>query len=136
MGTKRVLDVGNCDPDHGKIVGMLTRNFDVQTDRVMFVDEALKALSGTHYDLVLVNRRIFADDSDGGELIRRMKASEALVRTPVMLVSNFPDAQAKAVAEGAVPGFGKAAIDQPATIEMLAGYLKAPAVESSTPASR
>ncbi|MCG3127553.1 MAG: hypothetical protein CHACPFDD_02415 [Phycisphaerae bacterium] len=118
-----VLDVGNCDPDHGAMRAMLTTSFDVEVDRVMFVDEALVALAKRAYRLVLVNRRIFADDSDGSELIRRMKSSPALRDVPIMLVSNHADAQAAAKAAGAEPGFGKAALSEAATRELLARYL-------------
>ena len=40
-----------------------------------------------------------------------------------MLVSNLEDAQAQAVAAGAQPGFGKAALQKPRTIELLREYL-------------
>lgn len=123
MERMRVLDVGNCDPDHGAMRGMLIANFDVEVDRVMFVDEAIAALAKQPCRLVLVNRRIFADDSDGSELIRRMKSSPALRDIPVMLISNYADAQARAETDGAVPGFGKAALGDPATQTLLARYL-------------
>lgn len=119
----RLLDVGNCDPDHGVIRGLLQSHFDVTIDRVMFVSEALAALSRQKYDLVLVNRLIFADDSPGSALIEQMKANPALAATPIMLISNFADAQAAAVAAGAVPGFGKAKAAAPATVDLLAKYL-------------
>ncbi|MBK8913514.1 MAG: response regulator [Phycisphaerales bacterium] len=118
-----VLDVGNCDPDHAAIRAMLTRHFRAEVRRVMFVEEALAALQEREFALVLVNRRIFADDSDGMELIRRMKADPALAALPVMLVSNYPDAQAAAVAAGAEPGFGKAALNAPQTLARIAAHL-------------
>ena len=123
MPDLRVLDVGNCDPDHAAIRALLSRNFAVAIDRVMFVPEALAALRKVSYALVLVNRRIFTDDSDGLPLITSMHSDPALAKTPVMMISNYPDAQARAVAAGAVPGFGKAAVTAPKTIELLRGYL-------------
>lgn len=123
MQTPRVLDVGNCDADHAAIRGLLTRHFDVSVERVMFVAQALAALRQGAYALVLVNRRIFADDSDGLALVSAMRDDAALSATPVMLVSNYADAQARAVAAGAVPGFGKAALSAAATVERLRGYL-------------
>ena len=93
--------------------------------RVMFVPEALAALRSDRYDLVLVNRRIFADDSDGLDLVTAMQADPTLAKTPVMMVSNFPDAQQRAVDAGARPGFGKAELNHPATFEKLARYLPA-----------
>lgn len=114
----RVLDVGNCDFDHGAVRGMLERHFDVAVDRVMFVPEAEARLRSARYDLVLVNRRIFADDSPGLDLVRWMKAGGA-AETPVMLVSNFDWAQKEAVAAGALPGFGKGELGAAETIRRL-----------------
>lgn len=119
----RVLDVGQCDPDHGAIRRMLERHFAVEVDRVMFVDEAMERLGRQAYDLVLVNRLIFADGSAGSELVRRLKQDPRIRGTPVMLVSNDPQTQEQAVALGAEPGFGKAALDSPATAERLARHL-------------
>lgn len=115
---QRILDVGNCDPDHAGIRALLGR-FDVDVDRVMFADEAMEALRKTPYQLVLVNRLIFADSSDALPLIEKMKADDALRDIPVMMVSNYSDAQDRAVAAGAVRGFGKADLERPETINLL-----------------
>ncbi|MFN0135407.1 MAG: hypothetical protein ACKVS9_04730 [Phycisphaerae bacterium] len=72
---------------------------------------------------MLINRLIFADDSDGLVLVRAMQADEKLRRTPVMMISNFADAQARAVLAGAVSGFGKATVGTPETLDRLAQYL-------------
>ena len=119
----RVLDVGQCSPDHRGIRAMLTRHFDVEVDRVMFVDEAIDQLAERRYDLVLVNRVIFDDGSDGAQLIHRMKSGAATASIPVMLISNYPDAQAQAAADGAVPGFGKAQLGDPESLAKLESYL-------------
>ena len=119
----KVLDVGNCDPDHAAIRDMLIESFDVQVDRVMFVPDAMTKLADTAYDLVLVNRLVFDDGSPGLELVRQMKRDERARRVPVMLISNLADAQAEAVAEGAVPAFGKAALGDAATMDRLGSYL-------------
>jgi hypothetical protein len=66
--------------------------------------------------LILVNRVLDADGSDGMALIQEFVRSGTV---PVMLVSNYPEYQAKAVALGARPGFGKAALRDPATVELL-----------------
>lgn len=125
MSRVRVLDVGQCNPDHAGIRSLLEANFEVEIDRVMHVHEALAALAKRRYALVLVNRLIFEDQSDGMELVRRMKSEAATASTPVMLISNFPDAQARAVEAGAVPGFGKNALTSPQTVSLLAAYLPA-----------
>lgn len=123
MPSARVLDVGNCDPDHGAIRRMLVNNFEVEVDRVMFPVEAIDELTQRSYALVLVNRLIFADDADGLELVRTMKNRDDLRSTPIMMVSNFADAQDRAVAAGAVRGFGKASLGTPDTLSILAQYL-------------
>lgn len=123
MAKHRVLDVGNCDPDHSSIRNLLHRHFDVDVHRVMFVHEAVDRLQRETFELVLVNRLIFADSSDGTELIRTIRRDPQLAQTRIMLVSNFKDAQARAVAEGALPGFGKAELNEAATHERLARHL-------------
>ncbi len=72
---------------------------------------------------MLVNRVFDADGSSGLDFIKTLKADAALTATPVMLVSNYEDAQAQAVAVGAVPGFGKATLGQPAMLERVKAYL-------------
>jgi two-component system chemotaxis response regulator CheY len=70
-----------------------------------------------------VNRVSDADGSPGIELIRALKADPGLAGVPVMLVSNYADAQAQAVALGALPGFGKADLTAPETTEKLRSAL-------------
>lgn len=118
----RVLDTGNCDPDHANLRALLER-CGAEVDRVMFVEDAMKRLHETAYDLVLVNRLIFADGSDGLALIQQMQADEKLRRIPVMMISNYADAQDRAVAAGAVRGFGKAALNDPQTLDQIRSIL-------------
>ena len=119
----RVLDVGNCDPDHGRIRGMLEQHFDVEIHRVMFVDEAIEAMKRMRYELVLVNRLIFADSSPGIELHRRAKSDGQLSDIAIMMISNYPEAHSESVAAGGVHGFGKARVYHPETIERLSKHL-------------
>jgi CheY-like chemotaxis protein len=123
MASARVLDVGNCDPDHGMISAMLRQHFDVVIDRVMFVHEAVERMRANKYAIVLLNRLIFADDSPGDALLKQSKSDPQLAATPIMMISNFAEAQASAVALGAVPGFGKAQVTAPQTRELLSQYL-------------
>ncbi len=120
---RRVLDVGQCNPDHRAIRLAIEGRFDVEFDRVMFVDEAVEAMRRARYDLVLVNRLIFDDNSDGMELIRQAKRDERLRDVPIMLVSNYAEAQSAAVDAGAERGFGKAELHDPDTHERLARFL-------------
>jgi CheY-like chemotaxis protein len=122
---KRVLDVGQCSPDHWSIKHLLEGELGAEVVQAHLVPEALAQLRQGDFALVLVNRKFDADYSDGLELIRKIKSDPALADTPVMLVSNYPDSQAEAVAAGAEPGFGKAELRAPATRQRLAAVLEA-----------
>lgn len=122
-GPAHVLDVGNCDPDHGMISRMLMERFHVRIDRVMFVADALARMRQNRYDLILVNRLVFADGSEGLELVTAAKADPALRDLPVMMISNYEDAQARAVAAGAERGFGKDSVRSETTYALLARFL-------------
>ncbi len=125
----RVLDVGQCDPDHVAVRRLVGQNFSADVDRAASIDEALEQMRKQQYDLVLVNRIIFNDGCEGMDLIRRARR-EALT-APIMMVSNYPDAQSEAVAAGAVPGFGKAGLDADTTYELLARFLPTKQVRST-----
>jgi two-component system, chemotaxis family, chemotaxis protein CheY len=104
---------------------MLQRHFDVNVVSVDTVSEAMSELRGGGLDLVLVNRRLDRDGSSGLDFVAVLKGDAELSGVPVMLVSNLHDAQRQASALGALPGFGKAALDEPATLERLRGVLDA-----------
>ncbi len=122
--TKRVLDVGNCVPDHAAIRQMLETTFAAEVLQTHGPDDTLAALRRERVDLVLVNRKLDQDDSDGLEIIRAIKADPGLAAIPCMLVTNYPDQQASAVAAGAVRGFGKQELRAKSTQEHLAEVLK------------
>ena len=135
MAAASVLDVGNCDPDHGMIKQMLSENFEARIDRVMFVEDALRRMRENRYDLVLFNRLIFENGSEGIELLKKAKCDPALQSMPIMMISNFEDAQAASVAAGGEPGFGKKSVFATSTVELLSRYLprkKVPAATSSS----
>jgi CheY-like chemotaxis protein len=132
---KRVLDVGNCQPDHAAIKRLMAR-FHAEVDQAHGAEDALTALrSGGHdYALVLVNRKLDRDYSDGIEVIRQIKADPQLAEVPVMLVTNYQEHQDAATAIGAYRGFGKLEFDAPATIERLTALLGEPPGSASRPA--
>jgi CheY-like chemotaxis protein len=111
--SKRVLDVGQCGPDHAAIRSFLTRHFDCEIVQAHGPLDALEHLRGGEFDLVLVNRKLDQDYSDGIEIIRLIKADVELADVAVMLITNHPEHQAAAVAAGAVPGFGKLEFELP-----------------------
>jgi CheY-like chemotaxis protein len=121
---KRVLDVGNCAMDHGAISALLAAQFGAQVEQAHGPEDALELLRRERYDLVLVNRMLDRDGSEGLELIRQIKADAELAKTPCMLITNFPEHQAAAVAAGAERGFGKKCLADPETVERLRKFLQ------------
>ena len=120
----KVLDVGQCGFDHGNITELLEARFGAEVDSARDAVEAERLVAGGGYDLVLVNRILDADGSEGLAVIRRLRsAGEKGQCPPIMLVSNFADAQQQAIAAGAVPGFGKSQLSDAATIDLLGAYL-------------
>jgi len=109
--------------DHGSISRLIASSFAAQIDAADDLTETLERLRAAQYDLVLINRQLDLDGSDGLEIIRTMKADEELAAIPVMLVTNYPEYQARAVADGAEPGFGKNELSSPATKEKLGRFL-------------
>jgi len=120
---KRVLSVGQCVPDQVAIERSLNRHFDVEVVTAQDAHETSQRLADDRFNLVLVNRKLDRDYSDGIEIIRQLKANSATTEVPVMLITNFPEHDRAAVKVGAVPGFGKADVENPATAERLRQYL-------------
>lgn len=117
---KRVLSIGQCGPDHAAISGLLRREFGAEVVGVDTLQDAEQYCQRNGApDLILVNRKLDVDYSDGLVLITLLKAAAIIAATPVMLVSNYPEYQAEAVALGALSGFGKAELSQSATLEKL-----------------
>lgn len=101
-----ILLVGHCGPD-AYMLRSAVRSAVPEADIHMIEDEAQLASRLGSADLVLVNRVLDGSfDSDDGVGLIAALAPRASAR--FMLISNFPDAQARAEAAGAVPGFGKA----------------------------
>ncbi len=120
--TKRVLDVGNCDPDFASIRNFLSSRFDCEVVRAHGPDDTLAKLRQNDYALVLVNRKLDRDYSEGIEIIKIIKADVDLQSVPVMLITNFSEHQDAAVALGAELGFGKLELNSN-TAERLAPIL-------------
>lgn len=124
----RVLDIGNCAPDHAAIRQLIERQFDAVVDQADGAEDALARLHAERYALVLVNRKLDVDYSDGLEVIRQIKADSSLSGVACMLITNYAEHQQAAVAAGAEPGFGKLELASPATREKLARFLGEPAM--------
>ncbi len=120
---RKVLDVGQCDADHYRISSTLTKYFDIEIQRAHSHDEALRLANTTSFDLVLINRLLDADGSSAMDVLHSIKSLPSAADIPVMVVSNFEDAQQTAIDAGAIQGFGKAALDTDETKSLLAEHL-------------
>jgi CheY-like chemotaxis protein len=92
-----------------------------RTVQVLAADDTreLDAVLAKGVDLLLLNREMpyGFDDSEGVDLIRKLRAKHPSVK--MMLVSNYPEAQAAAVAAGGLPGFGKREIGTPRVTNVI-----------------
>ena len=121
---KRVGLVGHCSPDSSHLT--MAINSAVPGAKVIRVtdDAGTDKLLADGVDLLLVNRAMEHGYSEaiGTDYIRKLKAKAPDV--PMMLISNFADAQEAAVKEGAIPGFGKNAVMSDETKKKLQDALK------------
>ncbi len=85
--------------------------------------DALALLGTTEFHLVLVNRQLDRDGSNGLAVIQRIKSLPELASLPVMMITNFAEHQELAVQAGAERGFGKRELGDPATRGKLAPFL-------------
>jgi response regulator RpfG family c-di-GMP phosphodiesterase len=124
MNQRRVLDVGNCGPDHSSVRRMLTTNFGAEVIQTHGLDDTMAELQKNTIDLVLINRKLDQDYSDGIVILEHIKSQPEYSNLPVMLITNYAEHQATAVALGARPGFGKLEINSPETRAKLASVLE------------
>ena len=120
---KRVLSVGQCVPDGMSIKSFLKQQFAAEVQSAATADEAMALLHNGPFDLVLVNRVFDEDGGSGLDLIKAVKMNPTTGKIPVMLVSNYAEAQEKAVNVGAEPGFGKAQLGTREVVERLTPIL-------------
>jgi two-component system, response regulator, stage 0 sporulation protein F len=123
--SRRVLSVGQCGPDHSALTRFLKGTFVVEIDTADTAAEAISAVQQQPYSLVLINRKLDADYSDGVDILRTLKADPATTAVPVMIVSNYPEYQDEAVMLGGERGFGKNQLGQSDVIAQLEPFLGA-----------
>lgn len=102
---------------------MVTEHFAATVIQSHGKEDTLEILRSQQVDLVTINRKLDRDYSDGLEIAKAIRAEAAIADVPIMLVTNFEEHQQLAIAAGCVRGFGKLAINEPATKEALAPYL-------------
>jgi CheY-like chemotaxis protein len=119
----KVVSLGQCAADNYTLTQFLESNFGAAVVPADTSAEALAHLRAGPFVLVLVNRIFDRDGASGLAFISQLKEDAALAAIPVMLVSNYAEAQQQAVARGALPGFGKAGLGE-ATLVRLEGIFR------------
>lgn len=122
-----VISVGQCSYDNGRVRALIRTIDDrievLYTDTAKETGELINQL-GDRVALVLLNRVFDADGDSGIDLIRSLGSSSAKSKPAMMLVSNYEESQAQAIAHGALPGFGKSALHAAETRERLEAALR------------
>ena len=118
----KILDVGQCGFDGPRMASLWEDELGAAVDQADSGEDAVQQAKGGKYDLILVNRVLADDGSSGLDVIKDLIDSGT--NTPVMLVSDRDDAQEKAVKLGAMRGFGKAELDSPTTLKLVADTAK------------
>jgi hypothetical protein len=115
---RRIVLVGHCGPDMFMLKTAVSRAVPSAAIEIANEQASLEQYRNDHA-VLLVNRVLdgsFSTDS-GIDLIGELTKDDG---APVcMLVSNFPEAQEEAVANGARPGFGKSQLYDERTSKML-----------------
>jgi hypothetical protein len=110
--------VGHCWADRMGLRSVVKRA--VRGARIERADDlsALRSYLGGGA-VLLINRELGGgfDTGNGVELIRQL--AETGDAESAILISNYPDAQEQAAAAGALPGFGKSQLRDPATEQLL-----------------
>src|SRR4051794_39033215 len=112
-----VLSVGQCGFDDSRIAGLVRDELGAHMDRAHTAADARRKLAEKKYDLILLNRIFDGDGQSGIEFITEVKQQQHA--PPVILISDYSDAQQAAVANGAYPGFGKSSLSSPEASECL-----------------
>ena len=86
--TKTVLDVGNCNPDHSALSRMLLSNYDVRILRTHELKDSLEILQKEPVHLIMINRKLDMDYSDGLEILKVLKRDEKWKSIPAMIITN------------------------------------------------
>ena len=126
---KRVVLVGHCGPDSSylrTVLSSVERGVEISAAED---ERSLMTALESGVDLVLFNRLLDYgfQEVEGAKVIARVH--QQFPRAKLMLVSNYPEAQADAVAAGALPGFGKRELGSSRVREILKSVLS----EASSP---
>ncbi len=120
---QKLLIVGQCDFDYQRISSVISKIFDIEIDRADSFDDAIQSALEQSYALILINRLMDVDRSQGIAILHEFKSMPQTENIPVMIISDYQETQEAAIAAGASPGFGKAALDTPQTFRLLSNFL-------------
>ena len=119
----KIVSLGQCGVDHPAITRFCR---DAVGASVVGTDTFAQTLAVEGADLILVNRVLDATGESGLDFIRQFRADPSREGTPIVLVSNYADAQRDAQALGAMPGFGKSSLNRPESATALRAALGLP----------
>ncbi|MGY8746780.1 MAG: response regulator [Pirellulales bacterium] len=120
---RKLLIVGQCDFDYQRIRLIITKSYEIEVHRADSWDDALQSALDIQFDLIMINRLLDTDRSEGMAVLHELKSNPATENTPAMIISDYQETQGAAVAAGAKRGFGKASLDAPETFELLSVFL-------------
>lgn len=120
---RKLLIVGQCDFDYQRIRHITTKSYEIEVHRAGSLDDALQSALDRQFDLILINRLLDTDRSEGMAVLQELKSNPATENTPAMIISDYQETQDAAVAAGAKRGFGKASLDTPETFKLLSVFL-------------
>lgn len=120
---RKLLIVGQCDFDYQRIRHIITKSYEIEVYRADSLDDALQSALDRQFDLIMINRLLDTDRSEGMAVLHELKSNPATENTPAMIISDYQETQDAAVAAGAKRGFGKASLDTPETFELLSVFL-------------
>ena len=120
---KRVVLVGHCGPDSSylrAVISSVDRGVEISA---VDDDQSLNAALQSGVDLVLFNRMLDYgfEEVEGAKVIARVH--KQFPQAKLMMVSNYAEAQAAAIAAGALPGFGKRELGSSRVKEVLKSVL-------------
>ena len=114
----KVVLVGHCGFDQGSIGRAVVKALPGVAVESVYDTADLDRHAGPEA-LLLVNRVLDGRFGTGSGVDLIAELSRRDNPPKMMLISNYPDAQAKAVEAGALPGFGKNALRDPQTAQKL-----------------
>ena len=130
--SKKIVLVGHCGPDSSYLRMTVMKAAGSDAKILMADDDSeLKDALEQGADLILFNRELGYgfQDKMGVDAIKRLRTTHPAVKS--MLVSNYADAQAQALANGALPGFGKREIGSPRVLEVIRAALESTPAQTS-----